>query len=116
MIVLSILAYALDAIIDDDSTRPAIDACTATADHYSGYDSVLARGNQTRKVDPRNPPPPGRLESLQIQSQLRSIEGMRKVAQLPNQIVEQMRASAAQLASELDRALPTYTERRNWMV
>jgi hypothetical protein len=116
MIALSVLAYALDTIIEDDSRHWAIDACTAAADHYSGYDNVLARGNQARRINPRNPPPPGPLESLQIQIQVRLVEEAPRLSESREEAVEQMRAFATQLASELEKALPVYIERRGWNV
>ena len=116
MEALSILAYALDAIIESDSERWVKYSCTSSAGCYSGYDYVLVFGNQTRKIDPRNPPPPGRLESLQIRSQIHLIEVMRNATELSDEVIEQVQASAALLASELDRALPVYAERRGWKV
>ena len=114
MVALGVLAYALNAVVDADSTCWAQDACTAATSHYSGFDNVLAQGNQPRRIDPRNPPARARLESLQVQSQLRSITAMRNVSQVPSGIVEQMQASAAQLASELDRVVPAYAKQRSW--
>lgn len=114
MRALGALACALDAVIEDESERPTIDACTNATEVYSGYDYVLDYGNQPRMIDPRNPPPPGRLESLHIQSQLDSIEKMRTAGQLGDPGLEQMRAFGNQLATELDRAIPAYGERRGW--
>ncbi len=116
MVALGVLSYALDAVNRDDSVRNAKEACFLAANHYSGYDHVLVYGNQIRTIDPRNPPPPGRLESLQIQSQLHAIEIIRNARQLSGKIIEELQASAAQLASELDRVLPIYAQRRGWKI
>jgi len=111
---LSILAYALDGIIEDDSAQRAISACAAAVEIYGGCDVVLTQGNQALKINPANPPPAGRLESLQIQSQLHSINEVRNVVKSPNEIVKLMRASATQLAFELDRVLPVYAQLLGW--
>jgi hypothetical protein len=116
MIALGILVCTLDTIIEDDSTRAARSACTGAVNYYSGYDSVLARGMKPRIIDPRNPPPPGPLELLQIQLQVRLVEDARMLSQSREEVVKQMRASATRLASELEKALPVYIERLGWNV
>lgn len=110
------LACTLDAVLDDESGQAAIDTCANATEAYSGYDYVLAYGNQTRRVDPQNPPPPGRLEALLIQLQLRSIERMRSANHMGGQVVGEMQDFGNQLAAELDRALPVYAERLDWKV
>ena len=112
MAALGALAYALDAITAGDSGLCARYSCSAAASCYSGYDHALEFGNQARKIDPRNPPPPGRLQSLQLRMQRHSIEKMRIAERLSHNSVEELRESANRVASELDRALPTYTEIR----
>jgi len=114
MIVLSILAYTLDSILENDSARCVTDACTAATDQYSGYDYVLTTGNQARKIDPCNPPPPGRLESLLIQTQFRSIQVTRSIGKPQSDLVEEMQTLAKQLATEIERVLPTIAEKRGW--
>lgn len=114
MIGLSILAYALDALLGHDSARSASDACTAAAEYYSGYDNVLARGNQPQIIDPSNPPAAGRLESLQRAAQFWSIERLSGGSEPLSEFVEPIRVSAGELASELNSVLPEYARRRGW--
>ena len=114
MVALGVLAYALNTVTETDSMAWARDACAAATNCFSGFDNVLAHGNQPQRIDPRNPPARGPLESLQVESQLRSIRGMRNVAQFHNEEVEHVQASAAQLAFELDRVLPAYAKQRGW--
>lgn len=116
MIAISILAYALDVIIDDATTaQSASDACTGARDFYASCDVVLSQaGVLPIVIDPRNPPPSGRLESLQVQLQFCLIEGMRNIAQTQGDAVDQIMTSAKHLGAELDSILPAFAERRGW--
>lgn len=114
MIALSVLAYTLYAMIEDNSAHWVVDACTAAADHYSGYDTVLASGNRPRRIDPRNPPPPGRFQTLQIQAQIRSIEIMQNIGGTNSEAIEQVHALAVQLSSESEGILGAVAEKRGW--
>jgi hypothetical protein len=107
------LACTLDAVMDE-SEQPAIESCNIVIGSCGGFDHVLVYGNQTRSIDPRNPPPPGRLEAILIQLQLRSIEAMRNAGHDGGQVVSEMQGFGNQLAAELDLALPGYAERRGW--
>lgn len=115
MIALSILAYSLDSIVDD-TARSTSDACTGARDFFASCDVVLLPvGTPPIVVDPRNPPPPGPLESVQIHSQFQSIEIMCRVAPLQVEGVDEMRASARAVAEKLDSILQTFAERRGWL-
>ena len=111
MVALGVLAHSLDTIIKDESASQARDACTLATNCYSGYDHVLKCGNEPLKIDPHNPPPPGRLTSLQMQSQLRLIEAAR---QSRSGLVEEAQTIATQLSSEIANVLPVFAEKRGW--
>lgn len=113
MAALGVVAYALDVLAQQDSGSSTILACTEAASRYAGYDHALTHGNQIKKIDPRSPPAPARLESLQIDSQCKWAECLRNVA-LSRRTIEQMRAAATTLARELDDALTIYAARRGW--
>jgi hypothetical protein len=114
MCTIAILAYTLDSLIEDESYQSTIDACTNANGELSGYDHILIYGDEILSIDPKNPPPPERLESLLIQLQVRSIEDMQNAAQLNSQIVNQIRNYGNQMAVELDRVLPSFIERIGW--
>ena len=116
MIAISVLAYALDAIIEDDWVGPTTNACNAAKSQYSGYDYVLTYGDETRIVDPQNLPPPGRLESFLIESQFLCLEELRRASGLPQDVLAKLRRIADNLAFELNQSVRTYAKRRAWLV
>jgi hypothetical protein len=113
-VVLGVLGYALDAIIKDDSAKSVRDACALAANCYSGYDHVVAHGNKPLIIDPQNPPAPGRLESIQIQSQFRLIEVARSSKKNKDGLIEEAKILATKLASEISSVLPIYCQKRGW--
>lgn len=112
MVALGVLTYSLDAIIKNESASQARDACSLATDCYGGYDYVLTFGNTPKKIDPRNPPPPGRLASLQIQSQFRLIKVARSI-DLPD-LIKESQTLAHQLSSEMESVLPMFEKKRGW--
>jgi hypothetical protein len=114
IVSMGVLAYALDSITKNDFASRARDACALAANCYSGYDHVFSHGNRPLKIDPRNPPQPGRLESLQIRAQLRLIERARRIGQTGDGLIEEAQTLATQLACEMSSVLPEVAEKRGW--
>lgn len=110
-VALGVLAHALDAVIQDESNSRVRDACALAANCYSGYDQVIARGDEPQKINPHNPPPPGRLELLQMQSQFRLVKG---ALESRSGLIEEAQTIAAQLASEMLSVLPIFVTKRGW--
>lgn len=71
------LACTLDAVLDE-SVDAAREACDLVMGSCIGIDYVLEHGTAPRRVDPRNPPPRGRFESLLVQMQSSSITALRR--------------------------------------
>lgn len=107
------LACTLDAI-ESQLGQPAIDACAGVTEVFAAYDHVLVHGEKTLRIDPRNPPPPGRLEALLVHAQLAAIDAMRTAGCLADHAMGIVRSFGCRLAIELERALPAYVEQRGW--
>jgi hypothetical protein len=114
MIAVSILADALSAVLEDDNGRATRDACTGAVNWFSGCDVVLSQDTQPKIIDPRNPLPPERLESLQIDFQFRTIKQLASVKHARDNSIEQIRSSAQELAADVNGVLPTIADRRGW--
>jgi hypothetical protein len=107
------LAGTLDAIMDE-SGQPAMETCDIVTGSFSGFDHVMAYGNQARHIDPLNPPPPGRLEAMRLQGQQRAIETMRTANHVGGQLVNALQDIGNQLTVEIELVLPVYAQRRGW--
>ncbi len=114
MISLGVLSYALDAIVEENATKATISACTLAANYFGGCDSILDRGKQSRRIDPRNPPSPAFLESFQIKLQQNAINEAQKLPYSVENSIKRMHIFAIELASELEKVFPAYIDRCGW--
>jgi hypothetical protein len=114
MVALGILTNALEAVANDDPTPRTQDACSLAVTCYSGYDQVLTYGNEPQVVDPLNPPRPGHLTTLQIQSQRRLIDLAMKNEAIEGKLIREAQTLASRLSEELSTILPRVVEERGW--
>jgi hypothetical protein len=116
MIGVSILAYAMTAVLEQDNSQSTRNACAGAVNFFSGCDGVLNSDAATKIVDPRNPPLPDPFESLQIDFQFHTITQLGSAKQMERSLLEQIRLSAQEPAARMNEVLPRIADRRGWHI
>jgi hypothetical protein len=114
MLSLSVLAYALQALAEDDLPVAINSTCCAAIDVCRNCDFIIA-GRKTRKVaSGETPSSHGELESAEIVAQNAVLQTLQATTTLSDALCQNIRRMAKETSVQLAQALPRFIQQQGW--
>jgi hypothetical protein len=114
MQALSILNDGVDAI-ESDALAGARSACEGALNLIASLDWRLNRHGEYRIVDPRHPPPPGPLETQELQSQNQTLAQLALAHEVDPTIVRTIRLHSTQQHDRIASAVQQVARAAGWL-